>query len=106
MATLVITVNATGSADEEDRRAMNLAIDRENEIRAAQTPPGTPLPKSTAAERKASYEAIMGPKVQSAHQSLIREAGDSVMFRDLKPRWDIATDAQRAAAAAQLPPLP
>lgn len=86
MATLVLTVNATGTADEEDR--------------------GTPLPKSTAAERKASYEAILGPRVQSAHQSLIREAGDSVMFRDLKPRWDIATDAQRVAAAAQLPPLP
>ena len=106
MATLVITVNATGTADEEDRRAMNLAIARENELRAAQTPPGTPLPNSTALERKASYEAILGPRVMSAHQSLIREAGDSAMFRNLKPRWDIATDAQRAAAAAALPPLP
>lgn len=102
MATLVITVNATGSADEEDRRAMNLAIDRENEIRAAQTPPGTPLPKSTAAERKASYEAIMGPKVQSAHQSLILEAGQQVLFKDLRPLWDVASDAKRAAALAAL----
>lgn len=106
MATLVITVNATGTADEEDRRAMNLAIDRENEIRAAQTPPGTPLPKSTAAERKASYETILAPRIMSAHLSLIREAGESTLFRNLKPRWDIATDAQRAAAAAALPPLP
>lgn len=102
MATLVITVNATGTADEEDRRAMNLAIDRENEIRAAQTPPGTPLPKSTAAERKASYEAIMGPKVQSAHQSLILEAGQQVLFKDLRPLWDVASDAKRAAALAAL----
>lgn len=102
MATLVITVNATGSADEEDRRAMNLAIDRENEIRAAQTPPGTPLPKSTAAERKASYEAIMGPKVQSAHQSLILEAGQQVLFKNLRPLWDVASDAKRAAALAAL----
>lgn len=102
MATLVITVNVTGSADEEDRRAMNLAIDRENEIRAAQTPPGTPLPKSTAAERKASYEAIMGPKVQSAHQSLILEAGQQVLFKNLRPLWDVASDAKRAAALAAL----
>lgn len=102
MATLVITVNATGPADEEDRRAMNLAIDRENEIRAAQTPPGTPLPKSTAAERKASYEAIMGPKVQSAHQSLILEAGQQVLFKNLRPLWDVASDAKRAAALAAL----
>lgn len=102
MATLVITVNVTGSADEEDRRAMNLAIDRENEIRAAQTPPGTPLPKSTAAERKASYEAIMSPRVQSAHQSLILEAGQQVLFKDLRPLWDVASDAKRAAALAAL----
>jgi hypothetical protein len=102
MATLVLTVNATGTADEEDRRAMNLAIDRENEARAAQTPPGTPLPKSTAAERKASYEIIMGPKFQSSHLSLIKEAGSQALFRDLRPLWDAANDAKRAAAIAAL----
>lgn len=102
MATLLLTVNATGPADEEDRRAMNLAIDRENEIRAAQTPPGTPLPKSNATERKASYEAIFTPKIQSAHLSLIQEAGSQAMFRDLRPLWDAANDAKRAAAIAAL----
>ena len=102
MATLVLTVNATGAADEEDRRAMNLAIDRENEIRAAQTPPGTPLPKSNATERKASYEAVLSPRVQSAHQSLILEAGQQTLFRDLRPLWNAANDAKRAAAIAAL----
>ncbi len=102
MATIILTVNATGTADEEDRRAMNLAIDRENEARAAQTPPGTPLPKSNALERKASYEAIFGPKVQSAHLSLIHEAGQQTLFRNLRPLWDAANDAKRAAAIAAL----
>jgi hypothetical protein len=103
MSTLAITVNVS-NPDEEDRRAMDLIIARENERRAALVPPGTPLPNSTAAERKSSYESLIAPMLLDAHKAFIREAGD-LSFRNMKARWDIATDAQRIAAANQLPSL-
>lgn len=106
MATLAITANATGTADEEDRRAMILVIDAENERRASLVPPGTPLLKSSGAERKASYETVLAMRLAEIHASYISQAGEKALFRDLKPRWDIATDAQRSACAAALPALP
>jgi hypothetical protein len=103
MSTLAITVQVS-NPDEEDRRAMDLIINRENARRAALTPPETPLPNSTAAERRSSYESLLAPIMLDAHKQYIREAGD-LSFKSIKARWDIATDAQRIAAANQLPSL-
>jgi len=106
MAVVVITSNVTGIADEQDRRAMNLLIDQENARRAALVPPGTPLPKSTGAERKASYELLLNERLAAMHASYIEQAGSTALFRDIRPRWEIATDAQRTACLNALPPLP
>ena len=102
MSTVIILANVTGSADEKDRRAMKMLIDQENERRAALDPPGTPLPQSTAPERRASYETVLQPILASAHASYIQQAGERVLLSDLKPLWAAATDAKRAAALAAL----
>lgn len=105
MATIVSVVQFTGTADEEDRRAFQYVVEQENARRAALTPPGTPLPASTVAERRSSYELIATPKVLQWHLSNIRES-DVATLAQVRARWPIATDAQRAAALAALPPLP
>lgn len=102
MSTVVITANVTGTADEEDRRAMKLLINQENDRRASLDPPGEPLLQSTAAERRASYEALLAPLLAGAHASYIQQAGERVLLSDLKPLWQSATDAKRAAALAAL----
>ena len=62
---------------------MEAAIDRWNEpiiaqnlVLAAQDPPGTPLPllpKSTAGERKASYETYLNRNNAQTHASYVAE---------------------------------
>lgn len=101
MSTAAITTNVT-NPDEEDRRAMDLKIAQENERRAALNPPLVALPNSTAAERKSSYETVMAQALAGFHASAITEAGTVKLFRDLKPLWDTATDAKRAAAITAL----
>ena len=104
MATLIFNVNPT-DPDAEDRRGMDLAINRENARRAALVPPGTPLPQSTNVERRASYGEILAARLLESHLSLIKEAND-LAWKNVEPRWLISTDAQRLAAANQLAPLP
>ena len=106
MSAVTFTTNVVGTPDEQDRRAFRLIVDNENARRAALTPPGTPLPASTAAERKSSYEIVLAQTVLSAHKSYIDQASDLVATVELKKRFLIATDAQQAAALAALPPLP
>jgi hypothetical protein len=101
MSTLSITVNVT-NPDEQDRRAMRYAIDNENAERAQATPPGTPLPQGTSGELKSSYETILAARDLRIHARDIREAGDKVLFSQVKTAWDNATDAKRTAALAAL----
>lgn len=101
MSTIVLVVQASGTADQEDRRAMDLEISKENARRATLSPPGTPLPNSTATERRQSYEAIFTPKVQAAHQNNINESNVATL-EDLRTAWAAATDQQRNAALAAL----
>lgn len=101
MATMVAVVQWTGNADQEDRRAMELEIGRENARRASLNPPLAALPLSTSAERKSSYETLFVPKVTAAHQASIAESNVTTLA-DIKSVWSIGTDAQRAAALAAL----
>jgi hypothetical protein len=83
MTTLAITVSVS-NPDAEDRQAMEDSIDRMNEpivaqnlIFAAQTPPGTPIalwPKSTAPERKTSYEEYLRRNNVSMHLSYVEQS--------------------------------
>lgn len=98
MSTLVITVNVS-NPDAEDRDAMNDQIDLENARRAALIPPGTPLPKDTAANRKASYETILSALDMSAHQSYIRDNTENTM-RALREELKAAPADKKAAAIA------
>lgn len=101
MAVIAITVNATGTADEEDRSGMEYQIDKENARRAALDPPGTPLPKSTASERKASYETIAAAVIAGWHQENI-DLGSVASLAQIKALWPTATISQRNAAFAAL----
>lgn len=104
MSTVSVTVNVAGAADAEDRQAMIAAITRENEMRAAAGL--SALPFSTAAERKASVEAIYADRVRSIHSQWIAEAVASLeqvaTFRQLKTLYLDANEAKRQAAIAAL----
>lgn len=101
MSTIVIAVQVTGTADQADRRAMDLEIARENARRAALIPPGTPLPNSTTAEKRASYEICLAPKLVGNHQANIVESNVATLA-ELRTAWNSATDQQRNAALAAL----
>ena len=101
MSTIVIAVQVTGTADQEDRRAMNLEIGRENARRAALIPPGTPLPNSTVAEKRASYELCLKPKLDGCHQGNVSDSNVATLA-ELRTAWNSATDQQRNAALAAL----
>lgn len=108
MPAITITVQVAGTADEFDRRAMIFAIDKENARRQSLATPENPavlLPKSTAAERRASYEAVMSYMDTLVHVQNISES-DVATLADVRARWPYATDAQRNAVLAALPPLP
>lgn len=98
MTTLAITINVS-NPDNEDRRAMEEAIDQENAIRAAKTPPDPLLPKDTATNRRTSYEAILVARNVSAHQAAVRETRDKSL-RDVRAAMETATPEKRDAAIA------
>ena len=107
MTTLAITVNVT-NPDAEDRNAMEDAIDRLNEpivaqnlILAAQTPPGTPLaiwPKSTAGERKTSYEAYLKGIATGSHLSYVEQSNtareNTLRMKAIRKKLPLLSDAQ------------
>jgi hypothetical protein len=105
MSTLTLAAQVQ-NPDSEDRRAMEWLIDQENLRRIALDPPLATLPKSTAAERKASYEIILAAELAAIHVNMIARANDSVLsdpaFATLKPLWKDATPAQKSAAVAAL----
>jgi len=86
--------NATAA----ETRAAQWALAKVNEARAAQTPPLAPY-----ANLKAFLEANLKEQLASWVKA---EAEANVTEAQIKRRWDLATDAQRAAALAALPPLP
>lgn len=69
-----ITSNVSGSMDTADKRAAEYVIGLENTRRASLTPPGTSLTFSTAAERKASYEAVLNMRLAEVHASYVQQA--------------------------------
>jgi hydroxyethylthiazole kinase-like sugar kinase family protein len=99
MSAVAIAVNISGTADTEDKQALVLIIDRENERRVFTTLP--PLPKSTAAERRTSAETILSSKTQAEFQQLVAEAADKAnqdnTFRSVKTKWNELTPQQRTA---------
>lgn len=71
---ITFSVGFTGTPDAEDQRAARHAIFTENTRRAALTPPGTPLPNSTAAEVRASYLSILTSQIANQHSTNITYA--------------------------------
>lgn len=105
MATLAITINVT-MPDREDVRAMNLAIAIENTKRSVSNPVLPPLPNSTPAERKTSYEVSLTASAVATHkqniEQVLSQTGLTAEFRDLRGPFLEATPAKRAAALAAL----
>ncbi len=97
MSTVVINVNISGTADTEDKQAFVLAIDRENERRVFTGQP--PLLKSTAAERRASMEAIRSAQENIDYALLVAEAANKAnqdaTFQAVKTKWNEMTPQQR-----------
>lgn len=73
-AAFTFSVQITGTADAPERAAAELIINQENSRRAALQPPLAALPKSTAAERKSSYEIALAEILRGAHASYIKQA--------------------------------
>jgi len=93
MTTLAISVQVS-NPDAEDRLAMEYYIKEENTRRATLTPPGTPLPFSTAAERKASYEVLFNQSAADMHTHRInqaKQAAEAITPRDVKVAYSSAT---------------
>ena len=105
MSAITFSVDFSGTPDEMDRAAAQYIVDEENARRAAQVPPETPLPDGTGAELKASYLQMLEQIITNAHASYLKQFRTKEI-RDVKVRWDLATDAERAAALAELPPAP
>lgn len=102
MTTVTITTNIA-TFDRDDREVANAAIAQENQRRALLTPPGTPLPNSTAAEMRTSYQTIMADRVMAVHQAGIKAiTANNTTVRQIRDAAMVATDAQRAAALAAL----
>lgn len=99
---LAIAVTVSGTADESDLRAARFMVAQENARRAALTPPGTPLPTSTGAELRTSYQTVLSAVVVSAHGSYVKQSSEAALRNEFKTAFDAATDAQRAAALAAL----
>lgn len=102
MSTVLIEVKVTGPLDQDDRRAIDAEIDKENARRAALEPPEPPLSKADNTARKESYEIIMAPPINAKHRASIAENREATL-QELRPRWAAATDAQRLACLNQLP---
>jgi hypothetical protein len=91
------------NADADDFRAAQYIIDIENARRAALDPPETPLPDSTNAEVKASYESMLLEIIDKAHTSYKKQASEQALANDnIKSLWESATDAERQAAITAL----
>lgn len=94
----------SGTADTEDKQALTQLITWENNSRLARGLSALPL--STAAERKASAEAIYADRVRSLHAQFIEEARQAIdqsnTFKQLKTLYIEANDTKRAAALAAL----
>lgn len=105
MTTLSIVINVS-NPDANDSRAMRFMIEAENSRRERLSPPLSPLPLSTAAERRASYETVLSGIVMAAHVSYISQANaaveSDVQFKDLRPFWADASPAKKSAALAAL----
>jgi hypothetical protein len=98
LSTAVITINVGGTLDAEDRLAINRAITLANEQRAYLQQPL--LPFATGAERKASYETILLPRIIDIHSANIAVAIEAKVSEDsklqqLKSKWAEYTPAQR-----------
>ena len=104
MPTAVIVAQVTGTLDQIDRRAMLAKVLEENTRRAALVPPGTPLAFSTNTEIRTSYESLLSVVLNDVHNHNISQS-DIATLRDIRARWPNATDQQRAAALAALPPV-
>lgn len=101
MATgLTFAVSATGTATDDDRVVFRRVVAAENTRRGRQSPPGTPLPDSTASERRASFLEILTDRVQGRHarnitENLHLEAGTE-LDQDDRDRANRAFIARRA----------
>lgn len=76
----------SGVPSSDDVLAAKYIVGLENKKRAAQIPPGTPLPVDTNANLKASYLSILIAIVTSSHASYISQArgapGAELAFTD------------------------
>ena len=113
MTTATHSYNQFGPFDADDVLTQKFLIKHENERRTAFNatvpPPATPLPLllfSTAAERRASVEAIINATVPKWWLSYVAQAKEAEQrdpkFSEVKDAWANATTAQRNAGLAAL----
>jgi len=70
--TTVTIATTIQTFDRDDRDVALAEIAKENQRRSLLTPPGTPLPFSTAQEMRSSYQTIMAERVMAVHQAGVK----------------------------------
>lgn len=91
----------SGTPNDFDRRAADLLLDVENRERASRTPPDPPLTYN-----KANILLILQARMNDWWSSWIDQAESKIAQEQFRARIPISTDAQIAAALAELEPLP
>ena len=99
MPTFAVTITNASAA--RDGQAATDQIEQYNALRAAEEPPGAPLPMANNAQLLASYETICELLLDGAHESFVLQAARRSQ-QEAAAAWLAATDAQRAAALAAL----
>lgn len=89
-------VQITGTADTfDERQAVKVQLAQENARRAASEPPLPPLPTSTGAERKTSYEQMFKDLNQRVHASYVQQTKESITRQELWQKYEAASQATK-----------
>ncbi len=104
-AQLAFDVSVSGTPNSFDLDAATMVVTEENARRAAQDPPGTPLPTGTTVQLRDSYLSILVQRVAEVHANYVKEAAArELREQNVKQLWENATPAQRQAALDALSP--
>lgn len=102
MAITFTALDYTGTPTADEARAALDIINEENARRAAATPPGTPLPTGTNAQKKTSYiTCLLQNNVQKAHESYVARV-TKIDWPVFKTAYESANQATRDSVLAAL----
>ena len=86
---LVLSVSASGTANADEKRAMNAVIAEYNAAKFAADTNFVALPSSTANERRSSYVTVMAVRLNAQHAELVSKYGSASSSGNIIPGDDM-----------------